>query len=125
MWLQTSSGLTEDKLAVFTAEFRVGHDASQQLSILCGFLALFLFLVRLWPNRTAHSQLFCKSEQIKDVPLHATIGFRSVSRPLPEGRGGARLVVRARDSGRGGARRLMCRLAGLGGRRSWEGGPVP
>jgi hypothetical protein len=28
----------------------------------------------------AHAQLFCKSEQIKDVPVHATVGFRSVSR---------------------------------------------
>ena len=31
------------------------------------------------PNSMAHPQLFCKSEQIKDVPLHATVGFRSVS----------------------------------------------
>merc|ERR1712216_508205 len=55
-WIQTSSGLTEDKLAVFTAEFR----------------------------------LFCKSEQIKDVPLHATVGFRS-------GTGGFKTVTTLND----------------------------
>jgi len=27
----------------------------------------------------SQSQLFCKSEQIKDVPVHASIGFRSGS----------------------------------------------
>merc|ERR1712205_102470 len=44
-YIQTSSGLTEDKMAVFSAEFR----------------------------------LFCKSEQIKDVPVHASISYRSGS----------------------------------------------
>merc|ERR1712216_206657 len=44
-FVQTYSGVSEDKVAVFTAEFR----------------------------------LYCKSEQLKDVPVHASISYRSGS----------------------------------------------
>merc|ERR1712216_1014697 len=46
-FVQTYSGVSEDKVAVFTAEFR----------------------------------LYCKSEQLKDVPVHASISYRLALAP--------------------------------------------